>query len=182
MKMNKKCVGLCGCILLSLIGLRVLADSPVKEFVDDAAITTHIKEKLLVDDTVSSSHVSVKTNNGVVSISGTVPTGEEASKVVEIASSVSGVADVDTAHLKVETSRDTLGDSYITAKIKGLYIREKIFGDKDIPVTRIHIETKNGIVYLRGRVDTVHEKTNAEALAKTVKGVEKVETNALKVK
>jgi len=163
-------------VLLTIVNLQALANSKANEVIDDSIITTKIKAKLLADKRLSSLNVSITTTDGIVWIDGNVPTEKEAGFVVEIAASTHGVLDVDTTNLKVQDTNHTLLDAYTTAKIKGIYIREKVFGDKDIPISKIHIETKNGIVYLTGKVDNNEEKGNAEKLAKIVKGVKKVES------
>lgn len=65
-------------------------------------------------------------------------------------------------------------DTAITTKIKGLYASEKVFGDKDISVFGVTVETKNSIVYLTGRVTSEDQANNAIKIAKSVKGVSKV--------
>lgn len=60
---------------------------------------------------------------------------------------------------------------YITAKIKGVFIREKLFGDKPMYVTGIHVETKEGVVYLTGKADNQAQIDSAISLAKSIKGV-----------
>ncbi|HEV2524677.1 MAG TPA: BON domain-containing protein [Gammaproteobacteria bacterium] len=182
MKMNKGFVGLSICVLLTLVTLKAFANPTVGEFVDDSVITTKIKEEILLDKSLSSLNFNIETKKGVVSISGKVPTDHEASKAVEIASSTEGVVDVNTAHLKIEKSTSTSADLYITAKIKGSYVKEKIFGDKDVAVTNVHVETKNGVVYLTGHVDTADQKSNAEKLAKSIKGVKEVDSKGLNLK
>jgi len=49
-----------------------------------------------------------------------------------------------------------------------------MFGDKDIEYWPVSVETKNGVVYLTGTVDTSTQKTNIENLVKTIKGVKSV--------
>ena len=181
MKMNKSFIGASVCVLLTLLSLKAFSNPTVGEFVDDTVITTKVKEKILMDKSLSSLNFNIETKKGVVSISGKVPTDDEASKAVEIAASTEGVVDVNTAHLNIEKSHFTAADLYITAKIKGTYIKENIFGAKDVPVTDVHVETKNGIVYLTGVVNNAEQKNNAEALAKTINGVKKVDAKALKL-
>ncbi|HXH54659.1 MAG TPA: BON domain-containing protein [Gammaproteobacteria bacterium] len=179
---NKSFVGLSICALLTLGTLNAFANPTVGEFVDDSVITTKVKEKILLDKSVSSLNFNIETNKGVVSIGGKAPTENEASKAVEIAYSTDGVVKVDTSHLKIEKSNSNMADSYITATIKGRYVKEKIFGDKDVAVTNVHVETKNGVVYLTGTVDTAEQKSNAEKLAKTIEGVSNVDSKGLNVK
>ena len=68
-------------------------------------------------------------------------------------------------------------DTTITGKIKGLYASEKIFGDKDISLLGVKVETRNSIVLLTGHVTTEDQATNAVKIARSVKGVSKVVYN-----
>ncbi len=65
-------------------------------------------------------------------------------------------------------------DTAITAKIKALYASEKVFGDKDISVLGVSVETTNGIVHLSGHVASEDQVTNAVKIARSVKGVNRV--------
>ncbi len=65
------------------------------QIVKDSAITTQIKAKLLVAESIDSLRVTVDTdNNGVVVLTGTVKTEEEKERVQNIANSVDGVRKV----------------------------------------------------------------------------------------
>ena len=63
----------------------------------DWDITAHVKKSLMSDNSLSSSArlISVTTNNGVVTLTGTVVNAEESRKVVRIVKSVPGVMSVD---------------------------------------------------------------------------------------
>jgi hyperosmotically inducible protein len=66
-----------------------------KAFVKDSAITTKIKTKLAADNVKSLAHVHVDTDmNGVVWLSGTVPTEGDAERAVRIAKDTDGVVGV----------------------------------------------------------------------------------------
>lgn len=159
----------------------VNADSGSSSVFSDSVITSKVKTQLAMDKTTSATTISVKTINRVVYLSGHVGSGEEALQAVKIASSVSGVLDVDTRKLKIKNEYSPMTDSYITAKIKGAFVREKLFGDENIPVTQIKVETYSGSVYLRGEVEAQSQADQAIAIAKSIKGVRKV-TSTIKVK
>lgn len=76
----------------------------------------------------------------------------------------------------VKQSERSVQDTAITAKIKGIYIREKLFSEKDISMTGVNVETISGVVYLTGSVKTQAEVDNAIKLAKSIDGVKKVES------
>ncbi len=59
--------------------------------VDDSVITTKIKTKLLADDEVKSTDISVETVGGEVSLSGFVDNQRQVERAVEIARGVEGV-------------------------------------------------------------------------------------------
>ena len=76
-----------------------------KLFVKDSVITTKIKTKLAAEHPGSAKHIGVDTDkNGVVWLSGTTNSQEEADKAVEIARNTEGVKSVNTK-LKVQKNR-----------------------------------------------------------------------------
>lgn len=62
--------------------------------VEDSVITTKVKALMVKDKDVSASSVEVKTVNGVVHLSGTAKSRQEADKAVSIARGVTGVTSV----------------------------------------------------------------------------------------
>ena len=74
----------------------------------------------------------------------------------------------------VEASRQVVSDTAITTKIKAMYVSQKVFGDKDVSVLGVKVETINGIVYLTGTVTTETQANNAIKIAKVISGVKKV--------
>jgi len=149
---------------------------------DDAAITNTVKKLINQSKTLSKLNVNVSTTKGVVMLNGTVDSETQASSLVEHAESVIGVSDVDTSKLTVKDSQHPLTDTYITAKIKGLFIREKLFGEKDIAAINTSVETKDGVVYLSGMVDNKQQINNAiEIIKKYIPEVKSVEYSVKKV-
>lgn len=142
---------------------------------DDNKITNTVKVKFRSEPLLSGSKIVIITKNGIVVLSGNLKTEQEASKAVELANSVEGVRDVDTSNLKPEASTQPFADTVISAKVKGAFIREKLFGKGPIAVTTITVETTNGTVYLIGTADSHEVVQNAEKLAKAISGVKRVE-------
>ena len=62
--------------------------------VKDAGITTAVKAKFAVDDVVKASNIDVDTENGIVTLNGTVASPRESTRAVELAESVDGVKSV----------------------------------------------------------------------------------------
>jgi len=79
--------------------------SSPKAFVKDAVITTKIKAEFAKDKQVSAKHIKVDTDNkGVVQLSGTARTQDEADKAVQIARNVKGVVAVEN-HIQISNDR-----------------------------------------------------------------------------
>jgi len=64
------------------------------EAIDDATITTKVKSAFVNDDKVSALDVKVKTNHGIVQLSGFADSQETIRRAEKIAKSVGGVKEV----------------------------------------------------------------------------------------
>ena len=71
-----------------------------------------------------------------------------------------------------QTMGETIDDSYITGAVK-----TQLASDKMVSLTRVEVETNNGVVYLTGQVQTAEQKSRIGSLASQVKGVKKVVNN-----
>ena len=94
---------------VALMALAVLggpawaADRSVGEKMDDAKITTAIKTKLTTERVKNLVDVSVETNDGVVRLTGKVPTAEDKFEAERIARRTKGVREV-ANELRVEAN------------------------------------------------------------------------------
>jgi hyperosmotically inducible periplasmic protein len=70
------------------------------------------------------------------------------------------------------TLGENIDDAGITAAVKA-----KLAGEKISTVTRIDVETNQGVVALNGTVQTEAMKARAEQIARQVKGVREVVNN-----
>jgi osmotically-inducible protein OsmY len=85
---------LVGVLMLSLAGCANTGEK-TGTYVDDSWITTKVKSDLLAAKDVSSTHISVTTTKGVVTLTGTAATTQESNKAAQIARSVAGVKAVE---------------------------------------------------------------------------------------
>ena len=76
---------------------------------------------------------------------------------------------------KTSTTKEPINDSWLTAKTKIALV-----ADARVKGRQINVETKKGVVILRGKVDTDEAKTAAEETAKGIDGVKSVK-NELQV-
>ncbi len=81
-------------MLVTLLSACAGAGEKTGTYVDDAAITTKVKAKLLEDKRTGGMAIQVDTYQGTVQLSGFVKDGNEKEAADEIARSVAGVKDV----------------------------------------------------------------------------------------
>ena len=71
-----------------------------------------------------------------------------------------------------QTVGESMDDSMITSSVKS-----QLASDKLVTLTRVEVETNNGIVYLTGQVQTAEQRSHIGSIASQVKGVKKVVNN-----
>ena len=71
-----------------------------------------------------------------------------------------------------QTMGENIDDSYITGAVK-----TQLASDKLVSLTRVEVETNNGIVYLTGQVQTAEQKSHIGSLTSQVSGVKRVVNN-----
>ena len=76
---------------------------------------------------------------------------------------------------KTEQAKTGVSDSWITSKTK-----IALFADDRVKGRQVHVETKDGVVMLRGKVDSAEAKSAALEIAKGIEGVKNVK-NELQV-
>jgi len=70
------------------------SSSPMANAVDDAAITAKVKTAIMAEPDLKSTNINVDTKDGIVTLTGTVPSAPLKDRAKEIATSVSGVKSV----------------------------------------------------------------------------------------
>jgi hyperosmotically inducible periplasmic protein len=76
-----------------------------------------------------------------------------------------------------ETAGQNIDDGTLTT-----YVKSALAGEKLNTLTRVGVETNNGVVYLTGEVETAAEKSRAGTVASQVKGVKQVVNNLQVIK
>lgn len=77
-----------------------------------------------------------------------------------------GASAADGTKTTTESVKTTVSDSWITSKTK-----IALFADSRAPGSAVSVETKNGMVSLRGKVENAAEKQAAEEIARGIDGV-----------
>lgn len=148
----------------------------VGDFMDDSTITARVKAALIDDKSISSAGISVKTENKVVTLSGSVDSSAQKEQALSVAKNVKGVTTV-TDKLSVSEEQSAslkgyAGDTAITSQIKA-----KLLADDMVPSRNITVETSDGVVQLSGSVETRQQADRAADIAKAISGVKSVENN-----
>lgn len=115
-----------------------------------------------------------------MTLSGFVPSQDQAELAVAAAKKVEGVKSVsDKLHVKDSTKASVsgyAGDTATTSEIKA-----KLLADDIVPSRNVKVETTNGVVQLSGTVKSQAQSERAESIAKAIDGVKSVK-NDLAVK
>jgi osmotically-inducible protein OsmY len=122
-----------------------------------------VMEQLLEDEWVSSHFIDVKTNAGIVTLTGPVNNLLEKERAPEVASTVKGVRAV-VNRVTVRPVKRT--DAEIREDIE-----QALLDDPATEVYEVGIEVKDGIVTLAGTVDSWLKRELSERRAKGVGGV-----------
>ena len=140
-------------------------------YVDDEIIEWKIFEVIRSDDGLrDQAHINATSFNGIVLLTGEVPSEELRQRAVDLAKGVNKVRQVhDEITVAAPSSMlSRSGDTWITGKVK-----TAIFNDNTDLASRTKVVTEKGIVYLMGIV-TPDEAESATEIARRVGGVQRV--------
>jgi hyperosmotically inducible protein len=152
--------------------------------VSDTATTAKVKERLAGDQRLANASISVTTNNGVVTLTGSAPSAAASNAAEELAQGVKGVSSVDNQIAAPSRLHDTAGkvsgkvtDDWITTRIKTeLFSDRTVQGDSNISVS-----TSHGVVTLTGTAISKDAFAQAKSVASNVKGVRSVDASGLRL-
>jgi hyperosmotically inducible protein len=172
---------------------RVAGERSFGDLVSDATITASVKSKLLWDSHTDGLDIHVDTNNGRVTLTGTVASGTEKDLAGHLAMNTKDVVGVNNelavggkpgtttqAKEQIKTAakdtQEALSDGWITTKVKS-----SLMLTRDVEGSEISVTTDNGVVKLSGNVDSNTGKQRAVEVAQNIRGVKKVDSSAIKV-
>ena len=167
----------------------------------DAGITTKVKAKIMADRAITNSdQIDVTTQDKVVTLSGTADSETSKERAVTLARGTEGVTNVidnitvagaaasnmagnppaEGAPAASESTNpvseaagkvaEKVDDVAITSEVKA-----KLIGDSQVSARKIDVDTKDGVVTLKGTVSSEQEKDKALQIARNTKGVQRVE-------
>lgn len=169
--------------------------------VDDATITSDVKNRLAADARTRNAQIEVSSSQGTVTLTGTSPTAEARSAAEEIARNVAAVQGIDNrieapsalddmsakaegaasdlgarAESAADTAGENVSDAVITTKVKA-----KLASDDQVAARDINVSTEAGVVELKGEVPSEQARQRALELARNTEGVKSVDDDQLKV-
>jgi len=182
--MIKKTI-LCGALafatwtpVITIAAIHANASATPQSVAKDSAITAKIKALYAKSSVVKALGISVTTNNQHVVLYGEVPTDTQYERAITLAQSVNGVKSIAVDNLNVTASKAPIKDTILTAKVKGVLLKERFFGKKNtIEYWPVKVETKDAVVYLSGKVTNEAQKFNLIKLAQSVDGVKSVDSS-----
>jgi osmotically-inducible protein OsmY len=158
-------------------GAAATAGRDMSDDAADAWVTAKVQAKFFVDPDVKGLDLDVNTVNSVVTLQGNVASEAERRKAVAIARSTDGVQSVTDqltimpadATAAARTPAATFDDAWITTKIQSQY-----FLDQLVKGRTIDVNTRLGVVTLKGTVDSTAARDTALAIARDTDGVTRV--------
>jgi osmotically-inducible protein OsmY len=94
LKLKVFLVAACASLMVFPVVNYASATETATQFVKSTSITADVKARLLADSDIKSLHISVKTDKGVVMLTGYVHTAEQKAQAEKLASEVDGVKSV----------------------------------------------------------------------------------------
>lgn len=167
---------------------RSSADRSYGEVIDDATITAAVKSKLMWSKNTEGLATDVDTKRGKVSLKGTANSNATRDLAGRLAKDTRGVIAVDnqliidsaktsgadTAMSSTKEAGNGMSDTWITTKVKSIFMLSSNVNGSDISVS-----TDKGIVSLSGKVDSGAERALAIELAQNIRDVNSVNSKAL---
>lgn len=155
--------------------------------VSDLSTTASVKSKLLWNRNTGGMSVDVSTKNGHVVLEGTADSEAGKDLAGRLAANTDGVRDVDNRLVvksgsgsevarKTESAGDAVSDGWITTKVKST-----LLFSSNVPGMDINVDTRDGVVSLKGAVASGSERDLAVKLAEDVRGVVRVDASGLEV-
>jgi hyperosmotically inducible protein len=168
-------------LILSLIGYAATADEKETEQTSDIWLKAKIVTTYALSEHLNPFSIDVNVTSGVVTLTGAVESDIESDLAGEIAKGVKGVKEVNNKlDINPEAKRDEerssflhyVEDANITARVKS-----KLLLDPNTHGLKMHVTTKNGVVFLEGKVGSDIEADLARQIVRNTKGVIDVEDN-----
>jgi len=142
----------------------------------DSQLQRDVMKELEWEPRIDAAHIGVAAKDGVVTLSGSVPSYGEKHEAVRAAKRVYGVkAVVDEIEVKLPSSSERTDTDIAEAAVRALK------NNLSVPDEKIKVTVREGWITLEGEVEWQHQKTAAESSVRYLVGVKGV-SNLIMVK
>jgi len=175
-------------------------NNPDKVSREDPVITSDVRSKMTEDERLRGLILDVKTENGIVTISGKAHTQGQVDRAIELARNTPGVVTVNSllnidasstsdtstptpedrkqvvekGQKELDEAADISGDARIENEVKSKFAADDMIKSRNIRIT-----SKDGVVTLKGTVRSSEEQDEAVRLANSVTGVKEVKSEVI---
>lgn len=143
--------------------------------VDDAALSTEVKARLIDEPAVRARNIDVDVIEGIVTLTGIVETQEEAARAVQTAAAVPGVRSVkNDLQIGSRTAGQVIDDTILGNRIKA-----KLISEPGVRSLNIDVDVYRGVVSLSGIVAGADLKQKIVDIARETPGTRRVIDNII---
>ncbi|MBI4558743.1 MAG: BON domain-containing protein [Candidatus Hydrogenedentes bacterium] len=152
--------------------------------IKDKTIDASVRTRLLYNKELKGLKIGVKTESGVVTLSGTVDSEEQKQRIESVTMNTRGVEKVMNNLSVGKTSKGELVQE-VGQQVSDEWVEKRvemaILLHRHLRIRDVDIEVEDGTCILSGTVDTEDERKLAESVAKAIQGVKEVR-NDLRVR
>src|SRR4051812_47119546 len=150
------------CLLLLVAPALLRADGASDRKIEAAAKDSYNYRTVLED------HVKIKVNDGVVTLSGTVPDSDQRALAEDTVRNLPGVVQVDN-RIKVESAAPEHSDGWVATKI-----HTKLLVSNNVSTVNTKVDVRDGVATLTGKADSTAQKELTTAIVQDIEGVKSV--------
>lgn len=157
-------------------------DRTWRQRVHDATTSATIRSRLLYHKQFRGLKINVKTVNGVVTLSGVVPTDAEKEIIGQVAADTRDVEKVNNnLTVRAKKTEETLGDfgRDMSDEVVEKHVETALLLNRHISIRGLQVEINDGVCILTGTVDSQTQKDLAESIALSIYGVKQVQNDIL---
>ena len=154
--------------------------NPVITTMDDDRVVAAVRSDYFASDQIKEHNIDVSSDQGVVTLKGTVPSEAVHQEAVSLAKQVDGVRSVDdqlrvqsetaSSSKAADTSQDHDSAGWVTTKILAQY-----YVNPELKPWNIDVSTSgDGVVTLDGKIDNEQDRAEAVRIARSTEGVKDV--------
>lgn len=155
-------------VMMMVVAVILMLNMPVQASQMDNRIESSAKKSYVFKTYLQNDDIKVQSEDGVVTLTGTVSEESHKSLAQETVADLPGVKSVDNKLEVKGESPAPMSDAWITAKVKTIFLFHKNVS------AMTEVSTKDGIVTLRGKANNEAQKDLTTEYAKDVEGVKGV--------